>query len=62
MDVQDVIVRNAGAQKRMNQGTTISAAPTITIHSVLEMKYGKTIRTSPHDAGTSAFWFFPYQK
>jgi hypothetical protein len=30
--------------------------------TVSEIKYGKTIRTSPQTSGTAAFCFLPYKK
>lgn len=40
----------------------MSATPIATRRMVLEMKYGKIMRTSPQTSGTTAFCFLPYMK
>ena len=40
----------------------MSATPTMTRRTVLEMKYGNTMSTRPQTNGTTAFCFLPYMK
>lgn len=40
----------------------MSATPTATRRVVLEMKYGKIMRTSPQTRGMTALCFLPYMK
>jgi hypothetical protein len=40
----------------------MSITPIATRRMVLEMKYGKIMRTNPQTSGTIAFWFLPYTK
>ena len=40
----------------------MSATPTITRRTVLEIKYGNTMSTRPQTNGTTAFCFLPYMK
>ena len=37
----------------------MSMTPIATIRMVLEMKYGKIMRTNPQTSGTTAFCFLP---
>lgn len=45
---------DSGGQSLMKYGIAVSTTPTMTRTMVLETKYGKIMRTTPHTMGTGA--------